>query len=100
MNRGNDILSGLPGETFVRQGLSDLNEGRDTVACCLVEMALPRLEMAGISLPPANHSAMDSEHRLYRHLEEFGNGAYARYNSLLRELTSFQRALESRMISK
>ncbi|MDA0767017.1 MAG: hypothetical protein O3A92_09365 [Verrucomicrobia bacterium] len=98
MNRHDDILFGLPGEILIREGLADVNEGRDTIAGCLVEMVLPRLKTAGISPLPAVRSLLDSEHRLYGHLAEFGNGAYARYNSLLRELTSFRRALEHRMV--
>ena len=98
MKTNDDILSGLPGEVLIREGLADLNEGRDTVACCLVEMVRPRLERAGIPFPSTTHPVMDSEHRLYRHLEDLGDGAYARYNSLLRELSSFRRALEHRMV--
>ena len=82
---------------LIREGLADLNCGQDTIASCLVEMVLPRLTTAGITSLSDAPTTLDSEHRLYRHLGGLGNEAYARYNSLLRELSSFQRSLEHRM---
>lgn len=50
----------------------------------------------GIPVPEGT-SPFDPELRLYRLLcREEGRGAYSRYNSLLRRLVSFERALEQR----
>ena len=44
----NDLLSGLPGETLVRNGLADLKSGRYTTAACLAAIARNRLIAAGV----------------------------------------------------
>ena len=45
---GHDLLSGLPGESLIRKGLSDSQNARVSVESCLVEIAGPRLARAGL----------------------------------------------------
>jgi len=92
-----DILSGLPGEALIREGLADRQCGERTVAACLVEMATPRLVKAGLLDSPISTVAAQSELFLYSLLQNLGRRAYSSYNSLLRELTSFERALDHRI---
>lgn len=93
----NDLITGLPGEQLVREGLADAQAGRCTAAACLVSMARLRLSRAGLlagiqaELPP------EPELSLYRLLRAQGGDAYSRYNALVRELVSFENALDWRM---
>ena len=92
----NDLMSGLPGEKLVRQGLADFQAGLCTVHSCLVRIARPRLSRAGL-LPqgdPVQYS--EPELQLYDLLKREGGDAYSRYNALLRELISFENALDWR----
>jgi hypothetical protein len=86
-------MSPLPGEDLVRQGLSDLEQGMETVPALLVAVGAPRLRRLGFPLParlPEN-----PEHRLYSLLARDGpDGAHSRYNALIRRLVSFERAAE------
>ena len=94
MPRKSDLLSGLPGGALVRRGLADYRAGRRSIAACLVRIAGPRLRRAGL-LPPARAGASpDSELQIYRLLRRQGGDAYSRYNALLRELVSFEQALD------
>ncbi len=80
----------LPGAHLVTQGVADLARGAETVESLLVSMAAPRLRTLG---HPIAQPIADPELRLYRLLSErHGDGAHSRYNSLVRELVSFQRA--------
>jgi hypothetical protein len=93
-----DILSDLPGGQFIREGLIDHQAGRRTVASCLVEMAAPRLIKAGLLKNAPQRSEEPSELHLYsllQHTEK--DRAFSKYNSLLRLLTSFERALDQAM---
>ena len=91
-----DLMSGLPGEALVRRGLADARAGRRTPAACLVQMARPRLVASGL-LSEENSRLMDEpERELYRLLCEENGDAYGRYNALMRELVSFQMALDRR----
>jgi len=94
MNPG-ELLDNLPAAELLRKGLADRIAGRTTPEFCLVEIARPRLELAGL-LPPAPRR-LDSETTLFRLLVETEPNPYARYNSLLRELSSFEHALDHRM---
>jgi len=89
------LLSGLPGEALVRQGLADRSADRVSIESCLVEIASPRLERAG--LLDGNQAETEPERALYRLLRQSGGDAYSRYNSLLRELVSFEHALDHRL---
>lgn len=91
----NDLLTGLPGEDLIRKGLSDRLHARVSVESCLVEIAGPRLERAGML--QRDQSAVEAERTLYHLLSQPGSDAYARYNSLLRELSSFEHALDHRL---
>jgi hypothetical protein len=90
-----DIITGLPGEGLVREGLADREAGRATVAACLVEMARPRLERAGL-LTDGLTVLSEPELSLYRLLRQQPGDAYSRYNALVRELVSFEQALDRR----
>lgn len=84
-------FDGLPGYELVAQGLEDLASGRETVASLLLCVGAPRLRALGLTVPMVE----GPEHRLYARLsEEFGDGAHARYNALIRRLVSFERAAE------
>ncbi len=93
----NDLLTGLPGEELVREGLADLAAGQCTVAACLVAIGSPRLRQSGFALPAALGPCAEPELALYRLLRCAEGDAYARYNTLLRRLVSFEQALDSRL---
>ena len=85
-------FDGLPGGDLLAAGLRDLDRGAVTIPALLVAIGAPRLRRAGIDVPP---TPPGPEHRLYRLLErDLGDAAHARYNSLLRRLVSFERAVE------
>jgi hypothetical protein len=89
----NKLITGLPGEDLIRRGLADFHAGRLTVAACLIHIARPRLTRAG--LVAADYPTMESpEIQLFRLLQQDGEDAYSRYNSLLRELASFENCLD------
>jgi hypothetical protein len=90
-------LPGLPGESLVRQGLADVAAGRHTIEACLVEIARLRLTRAGLLRPTETTLDDEPERELYRLLREQGGDAYSRYNALLRELASFESALDGRL---
>ena len=93
-----DLLEKLPGAELVRQGIRDRLAERFTIESLLVEIARPRLERHGL-IPHAPHR-LDAEISLYQILaKEFPN-PHGRYNSLLRELVSFEHALDHRMSKK
>jgi hypothetical protein len=94
-----DLIARLPGESLVRQGLVDLQSGRHTIPACLVSIARSRLHRAAL-LPSASVSLPaepEPELQLYRLLRQAGGDAYSRYNALLRELISFEQALDRRL---
>ena len=89
-------LAGLPGSELILQGLADCRAGLETQDSLLIEIAAPRLREAGLDVPDFKTQALDAEIRLYRLLgHQFGRDAYGQYNSLLRRLSSFGRALEN-----
>jgi hypothetical protein len=82
-----------PGGELVSAGLEDLRRGEVTVNALLVSIGASRLRHAGVAVPAVIANANE---RLYELLErEYGDGAHSRYNSLIRRLVSFERALES-----
>jgi hypothetical protein len=91
-----DLLNGLPGEMLVRQGLADFHAGLRTVPACLVCIARPRLYRAGLMPESVPDQFADAEIQLYRLLQREDGDAYSRYNALLRELVSFENALDRR----
>ena len=94
----NDALNGLPGEDLVRQGLADFESGLCTIPACLVCIARPRLNRAGLMPQSVPGRFSEPELKLYELLQSEGGDAYSRYNALLRELVSFENALDRRRI--
>ena len=90
-----DDFDGLPGADAIRAGLTDLAVGRETVESLLIQIGAPRLTWLGIVLP--TQPDLDADRRLYRLLAaQHGNEAHSQFNSLIRQLVSFERALEGR----
>ena len=92
-----DLILGLPGETLIRQGLADARVGRCTAEACLVSIARPRLSRPGLLADIKAELPSEPELSLYRLLRAKGEDAYSRYNALVRELVSFENALDRRM---
>lgn len=91
-----ELIRGLPGEALVRSGLADLMSGRHTIHASLVAIARPRLAAAGL-LASTTATNDEPERELYRQLQAEGGDAYSRYGALLRELVSFEFALDRRL---
>ena len=82
---------GLPGADLIARGVEDLRAGKRTVSALLVSIGAPRLRQLGLEVPPPVPQA---EHRLYALLQQNEpDAAHSRYNSLVRRLVSFERAL-------
>jgi hypothetical protein len=81
----------LPGGERMLQGLRDWREGRTTINSCLVVIAFGKFRAAGLVSGEA--PSAEAELVLYDLLKKQGHNAYGRYNSLIRELVSFGRAL-------
>jgi len=97
MNRfQTELLSGLPGADRIVDGLHDYQQKRHTIASCLVRMARRRLARAGLMESSPEHD-IDAELDLYHLLSPEGNHAHSRYNALIRELVSFEHALDHRL---
>ena len=93
MNRS-DPAGALPGEELVQQGLADLAQNRMTDCSLLVLIAAPRLKRLGIQIAEG-HFPKPYEHQLYARLgERLGLAAHSQYNSLIRRIVSYARALE------
>lgn len=91
-----ELLNGLPGESLVRQGLADRDAGRTSIASCLIEIASPKLERLGLIAPKNPAGPQEPELVLYRLLRQEDGDAFSRYQAFLRQLASFERALETR----
>ena len=90
---GDVNYEGLPGWDLVREGLDDLTAGRETVPALLVLIGAPRLRSVGVTVPEI--AAKDPDHRLFALLaQDDADSAHGRYNALIRELISFERAAE------
>lgn len=90
-----DDFDDLPGADMIRAGLADLTAGRESIASLLVQIGAPRLNWLGIQLPA--DSVPDADRRLYRLLaSQHGQAAHSQFNSWIRQLVSFERALEHR----
>jgi hypothetical protein len=88
-------FDGLPGAAVIRAGLEDLAAGRESIASLLVQIGVPRLNGLGISLP--TKPELDADRRLYHLLAaQHGLAAHSQFNSWIRQLISFERALEQR----
>lgn len=86
-------ISSLPGADLVAAGLQDAAAGRETIGSLLVTIGAPRLRSAGLDVPAL--PIADPEIRLYELLAtDDSDSAHSRYNALIRQLVSFERALE------
>jgi hypothetical protein len=92
------LIDGLPGAERIREGLRDYRENRHTLSACLVRMARRRLVKAGLIGDSLEHD-INAELDLYQLMSHEGNQAHSRYNSLVRELISFEHALDHRLSS-
>lgn len=80
----------LPGAELIERGLKDLNRGAETAESLLVSLGAPALRALGLAVP---EPFPDAELRLYQLLaRRYGAGAHAKYNALVRQIVSFQRA--------
>jgi hypothetical protein len=95
--RPDELMAGLPGNPWVREGLADVQTGAATIPACLVQIARPRLIEAGLLSGETPALGVEPELALYRLLRREGGDAYSRYNALLRELMSFEAALDQRL---
>ena len=92
--RETDTQGRLPGEELVEQGIADLEEGRISDSSLLVLIASPRLKRLGIQIPDSVFPR-PWEHALYARLDaRLGSAAHSYYNSLIRRVVSYARALE------
>jgi hypothetical protein len=91
------LFQGLPGADLIVTGLNDYHGRRHSIPACLVRMARPRLIKAGVMppVPPTDDGAELDLYQLVSSLE--GGHSYSRYNALVRELVSFEHALDHRM---
>lgn len=80
----------------MRQGLADFQSGSCTIPACLVGIARSRLTRAGLIEAGSAPAPVEPELQLYRLLRLEGGDAYSRYNALVRELVSFEAALDCR----
>ena len=86
-------LRSLPGHELVLQGLADLQSGRETAEALLVAIGAERLRRAGVAVPES--LPPDPDHRLYELLaKDEPDAAHSRYNAMIRQLVSFERAAE------
>jgi hypothetical protein len=91
-------FTGLPGADRIERGLAELGAGIDGIDALLVAIGAPRLVRCGVEVPARANEIVDAELRLYALLGKEGAlDPYSRYNALLRELVSFERALEQRV---
>jgi hypothetical protein len=91
MTLSSEEIMRLPVGERMLQGLQDWRNGRTTVNSCLVVIAFGKFRAAGLVSGEAPFS--EAELVLYDLLKKEGHNAYGRYNSLIRELVSFGRAL-------
>lgn len=87
-------LEHLPGGSRIAAGLADRAAGRTGINACLVRIASPRLSKTG-HLDPSEAPDLTAELDLYQILLTEPGNAYGRYNALMRELISFEHALDS-----
>lgn len=77
----------------MQSGFEDAAAGRETLAALLVAIGAPRLRRTGLPVP--EQAVADPEMRLYELLAaEDSDAAHSRYNALIRQLVSFERAVE------
>ncbi|MBI6545270.1 MAG: hypothetical protein HY692_00660 [Cyanobacteria bacterium NC_groundwater_1444_Ag_S-0.65um_54_12] len=91
-------LEDLPGYELIAEGLTDIAAKVESTSALLIAIGAPRLRYLGLPVPYEAEQPVDPELRLYRLLgQQSGYDAYSRYNSLIRRLVRFERALEHRL---
>jgi hypothetical protein len=86
-------LQALPGAELITAGLRDLAAGTASAEALLVSIGAPRLRRAGLAIPSIGVD--NPEHALFALLAASDpDAAHSRYNALIRQLVSFERALE------
>lgn len=89
------VPENLPGADLVLSGIEALKRGEITVEALLVAIGAPRLRAAGLEIPHAPNLPDHPERALYEALgARYPRDTHSRYNSLIRRLVSFERALE------
>lgn len=97
----NELFEALPGAELITEGLRDVAAGRETVASEIVKIGSPRLRRCGIEVDVTDEQALNADRRLYAILSAtHGNAAHSQYNAWIRQLVSFERALEQRISRK
>ena len=82
-----------PGEELIKQGITDLAQGRETIPALLVSIGAPRLRRLG--LPISHPTFSGPELRLYERLRASNpDASHSQYNALIRRLVSYERAVE------
>jgi hypothetical protein len=82
----------FPAGSLIAAGLRDLRDSVESTAALLVSVGAMRLREAGVDVPP---EIEDAERKLYDALaREHADAAHGRYNALIRQLVSFERAVE------
>ena len=90
----NRVPKNLPGADLVMSGIEALQRGEMTVEALLVSIGATRLRAAGLEIPQVALPDQP-ELALYKALGAMYPGdTHSRYNSLIRRLVSFERALE------
>ena len=96
----NPSLKNLPGAELIEQGLQDLEKSLLTIPALLICIGKSRLENAGLSFPNLEQFPNEPELMLYALILQGSElDPYSYYNSLLRRLISFEKALEQRHYS-
>jgi len=86
------VSDALPGAELIRDGLRDLAAGVESIPALLVLVGAPRLRRLGYDVPDTPDYPED---RLYAQLAASDSDtAHSRYNALIRQLVSFERASE------
>ncbi len=89
-----ELSDSLPGAGIVRKGLADAGAGIESDEALVVRIGAPRLRRLGFMIP--HFEETDPETQLYMGLSvEGSDSAHSRYNSLVRLLVTFERAVES-----
>ena len=88
-----EVSDALPGAELIRAGLRDIRDGVESIEALLVLVGAPRLRRIGFDVP--DDTPYFPEDRLYEKLAaEDSDSAHGRYNALIRQLVSFERAAE------
>lgn len=88
----------LPGWEIVAEGIADATAGKVSPAACVVWIAWPRLQRAGLVGDEMRaRRVLEPERMLYRLLGETSTNAYGSYQALLGRLRRFEHALDREM---